>query len=95
MRHSRNDHPVYVGENFLEWFALFRRLRRKCRADRARLCIWRDAHFPDLFTVIGDPIGEFVKLFPKFRYWSVAERLSIFHSDWLPNNGGTTSVSST
>jgi len=62
MHHSGKDQSIDIGENVLERFAMLRRLRRKRCTNRARFVIRRDADIADCFTIIGDPIGEFVQL---------------------------------
>ncbi len=73
MHHSGNDQSIDIGENVLERFAMLRWARRKRCANRARFVVWRDADIADRFTIIGDPIGEFVQLPAEFGDWNVAE----------------------
>ena len=80
MHHSGKDQSIDIGENVLERFAMLRRLRRKRCANRARFVIRREADIADCFTIIGDPIGEFVQLPAEFGDRNVAEWWSIFHS---------------
>ena len=80
MHHSGKDQSIDIGENVLERFAMLRWLRRKRCSNRARFVIRRDADIADCFTIIGDPIGEFVQLPAEFGDWNVAEWWSLFHS---------------
>jgi len=73
MHHARNDHAFDVVEDFVEPFAFFRRLCWQRSANRAWFCVWRDPERFNFFPVIGDPIGELVKLFPKNLRRNVAE----------------------
>ena len=80
VHHARNNEPIDVAENLVEWFGLFRRLRRKPCDNRARLVVRRDAQFFDSFAEVRDPIRERVQLPAKFFRRRIAEIwLSIFH----------------
>jgi hypothetical protein len=83
VRNSWNNHVFDIGEDFIERRSQFWRDRVQLRQDCSRLVVRRDPLLTDMLAVIGDPIGEPMKLFAKYCRRNIAEIADVPAQTWL------------
>ena len=83
VRNAWNNYAFDLGEDFVERRSPFRRSSVQPRDDCARFVIRGNPPFPDIFTVIGNPAGNPIKLFAKKFRRNIAELADIAAQAWF------------
>ena len=65
MRHSRHDHAINIGQNFVHGFALDRGRAWQLAEDVARLYVWKSRKIADVCEEVCDPIDQLMAVLTK------------------------------
>ena len=65
MRHSRHDHAINIGQNFVHGFALDRGRAWQLAEDVARLYVWKSRKIADVCEEVCDPIYQLMAVLTK------------------------------
>ncbi len=83
MCHAGNNHALELSEDFVERRGRFWCGCPQLRHDCSWLVVRRDPPLTDMLAVIGDPIGEPMKLFAKHCRRNIAEIADVPAQTWL------------